>query len=294
MRSKQILMPFLTLLWIQGWVAPAFCSEKEIAQDLISFRSKSLAEKLEHWSRRWLGTPYRRDPLGEGQNSLIDRDPLTRFDAFDCTTWVETVVSLSLSQSFDEFQKTLLRMRYHDADPRFEARNHFIGLEWIPHQIEQGWMTTVIPPREHELQVRTFVDRSNWFRTLAAKASNARTRKALEQLSTTAQSEFETLVGFSISASHPHPAIPTPAVVTLISPHWKTREQIGTDLSISHQGLLLQSPQGLVFRHASRETKIVTELPWKNYLRTMRRIKHVRGFHFLHIHEPHRSSTEAR
>ena len=39
----------------------------------------------------FLGAPYMNSPLGE--DVAPDSDPLIRFDAFDCTTFVETVLA---------------------------------------------------------------------------------------------------------------------------------------------------------------------------------------------------------
>src|SRR5690606_32543867 len=55
----------------------------------------SLPERVDKLSSIFLGSDYVGDPLGEGESGVYDRDPLYRFDAFDCTTYVETVLALS-------------------------------------------------------------------------------------------------------------------------------------------------------------------------------------------------------
>ena len=40
---------------------------------------------------KYIGVRYATDPLGEMKSP--DADPLIRFDAFDCTTFVETVLA---------------------------------------------------------------------------------------------------------------------------------------------------------------------------------------------------------
>ena len=72
---------------------------------------------------KYLGTQYIRDPLGE--QKLPDTDPLVRFDAFDCTTFVETVLA-------DGDVEKLNKIRYKDGEVDFLNRNHFIEYNPIP------------------------------------------------------------------------------------------------------------------------------------------------------------------
>ena len=50
---------------------------------------------MERASRAFLGLPYLNDAAGEGQG--IDTDPPSRYDAFDCLTFVEEVLALTLA-----------------------------------------------------------------------------------------------------------------------------------------------------------------------------------------------------
>ena len=54
-----------------------------------------LAERIDAISEAMLERPYIADPLGEGEGT--DADPLVRYDAFDCLTFVEEVLALSLA-----------------------------------------------------------------------------------------------------------------------------------------------------------------------------------------------------
>ena len=70
----------------------------------------------------FLGTRYINSPLGEG--CAPDSDPLIRFDAFDCTTFVETVIA-------NGDIETLNQIRYKDGQIGFLNRNHFIESDWL-------------------------------------------------------------------------------------------------------------------------------------------------------------------
>ena len=70
----------------------------------------------------FLGARYINSPLGEG--CAPDSDPLIRFDAFDCTTFVETVMA-------NGDIETLNQIRDKDGKIGFLNRNHFIESDWL-------------------------------------------------------------------------------------------------------------------------------------------------------------------
>src|SRR4051794_15807463 len=71
-----------------------------------------LAARIEAVSERFLGTPYKLGPLGEGPDGEFDRDPLARYDQFDCTTLVETTLALALESDLTAAERTLQKIRY--------------------------------------------------------------------------------------------------------------------------------------------------------------------------------------
>ena len=73
---------------------------------------------------KYLGATYAIDPLGEGVNSIPDSDPLIRFDAFDCQTFVETALA-------DDDLEQLNKIRYNDGKIGFINRNHFFIPDWL-------------------------------------------------------------------------------------------------------------------------------------------------------------------
>ena len=75
----------------------------------------------------YLGAPYVLDPLGEG--IAPDTDPTIRFDAFDCTTFVETALA---NGDIDKLNK----IRYKDGKIDFLNRNHFIETDWLPNNAD--------------------------------------------------------------------------------------------------------------------------------------------------------------
>ena len=80
----------------------------------------------------YVGKKYTADPLGE--EKFPDLDPLIRFDAFDCMTFVET------SLAGGDLDK-LTKIRYKNGDIDFLNRNHFTETDWLENNkdiIENG------------------------------------------------------------------------------------------------------------------------------------------------------------
>lgn len=91
-------------------------------------------DRLKSISKRFVGRPYLRSPLGEGWG--IDEDPTIRFDAFDCTTYVETVLALAISLSPSSQLNNLNRIRYVGGRVEYQARRHLPEFQWLPGLIE--------------------------------------------------------------------------------------------------------------------------------------------------------------
>ena len=114
------------------------------------FRPPTLPEMAERMARRpaelparlafvtapLVGAPYVLSPLGEGHGA--DPDPRLRFDAFDCTTFVETALALALAPGPSDLLPTLDVLRYRDGSPGFLARRHFPEAEWLPELTQLG------------------------------------------------------------------------------------------------------------------------------------------------------------
>jgi len=112
-------------------------AEERQTQLADSTTSSSLAGRLVRMSEGFLGTPYLASPLGEGSGK--DPDPLIRFDAVDCLTFVEESIALALGRSSDEVERLLTEIRYFNR-PIFSERNHLMEAQWIPHNIRKGFL----------------------------------------------------------------------------------------------------------------------------------------------------------
>jgi hypothetical protein len=111
--------------------------------DRVAHKHGTLAERVVEVTDEFLGAPYVLSPLGEGPGASPDADPLMRFDAFDCTTFVETSMALALAKDLDEARLLLEVIRYRDAKVDYLARRHFPEAEWIPELVKLGFLKDI-------------------------------------------------------------------------------------------------------------------------------------------------------
>jgi hypothetical protein len=97
-----------------------------------SRRHVDFLSRLEIYSTRAIGTPYRWFPLGEGPQGKYDRGPLVDFAHVDCLTFCEQILALTLAQDYTEMFARLQRLRYHNGEIDIRARNHFTLADWLP------------------------------------------------------------------------------------------------------------------------------------------------------------------
>jgi hypothetical protein len=87
-----------------------------------------------------LGTPYEKEPLGEGQ--APHPRPRLRLDFMDCQTFVETAMALGQADDEAELRAALDDLRYGGA-PEYAQRNHFMMSQWVPRNAARGYLKEV-------------------------------------------------------------------------------------------------------------------------------------------------------
>ena len=144
--------------------------------------ARSINSPVEIAADRYIGVPYVLDPLGEGSGAPYDSDPIRRTDAFDCLTFVETV--LADSRDID-----LQKIRYDDSLltprsflPDWFARNHWTENQWIPN----AERLNLIRPIEFNESVGSHatVDLKEWYREKIPVPANAGDREQMEEAGT--------------------------------------------------------------------------------------------------------------
>ena len=109
---------------------------EELQQIARETRGQPLGERMMAVSQPLMGRPYQIDAAGEGV--APDLDPPARYDVFDCLTFVEEVLALTMGP--DPLSAPTIRqaLRYRDGVPRYENRNHFMLEEWVPNNVAKG------------------------------------------------------------------------------------------------------------------------------------------------------------
>jgi hypothetical protein len=101
-------------------------------------------KKLRHAIERFMGKPYVLGACGEGEQGRYDQHPLYREDAFDCLTYVNSVLALALSESPDTVVSKLLLINYTSDEISYFSRCHFMLSDWLPNNMRAGrlaWIT---------------------------------------------------------------------------------------------------------------------------------------------------------
>ena len=127
------------MLVAAAWTAPSHDAVARAQHESKS--SASLDARIVVVTEPLLGAPYRLSPLGEGTG--VDPDPRIRYDAFDCTTSVETSMALALANDLDETARLLDVIRYRSGHPDYLDRRHFPEAEWIPELVQLGFLRDI-------------------------------------------------------------------------------------------------------------------------------------------------------
>ena len=208
------------------------------------------------FSRTYVGTRYLNDPLGE--EKLPDKDPLIRFDAFDCTTFVETVLA---GGDVDK----LTDIRYKNGKVDFLNRNHFIETDWLQNNSD---LVENVSNAYGRVSVRTVtIDKQNWLKAV---------HKIYEDVSPVTI-ELEYISYDDLKRIDNKETL----IVLFIAGKSEKSDKIGTDLAVVHMGLLL--PGGVILRHASSKYGYVVDTDFYDYVAQRAKSKNNIGIMLVRI-----------
>ncbi len=237
-----------------------------------------LGHRIDLISETYLGLPYLTDPLGE--NKGYDKDPLYRFDGFDCTTYVETVIAEALATSEEDFKENMNEIRYRNAQVDFVTRNHFTSIDWIHNNRRNGILVDVtkILFKNHYKISETVINKSAWF-------------KMVHKMDYKSRSKVSKLAYLPLAEVTPEllSKIKSGSIINIVRPNWLPKDKdginkTGTELDISHQGFAIWKDDGILYyRNASSTAKMVTDEPLDKYLKRMKSIKSIGGINVLEV-----------
>ncbi|MBA2657704.1 MAG: DUF1460 domain-containing protein [Tatlockia sp.] len=264
---------------------------QSLYQKLEKSSTLTMAKRIENFSAEFIGKPYLLGALGEGSEARFDQYPQYRTDAFDCDTYVTTVLALALAANKQGFQHCLAKIRYKNGNIDFLSRNHFISMDWNPNNQNQHFIkdiTSSIKNRNNQSIVKialALIDKPSWYqrfsqqkvRLQAANETEQNLRLVeLKQRGTQLQKRQVSIPYIPLSALFNHKAhpdlfifaqIPHAAIIEIVRPNWNLREIIGTNLNVSHLGFAIWKNNTLFFRQASSQYGKVIDVPLIPYLK---------------------------
>ena len=197
----------------------------------------SAGSRIEILSRHFLGHPYETNLLiGSAETPEVFTVSL---DAFDCVTYIETILALSLASNADEFKKWLRNIRYRGGHIAWEDRNHYMT-GWIRSNVRAGAVRWLSLPDVHvSVKERTL--------NVVPGLRPVRARFA---------------------------CVPKPAISRL-APHLETGDLIffastRKHLDVFHCGIVIRDHEKLLVRHASRSRGSVVEQTLDDFLKANR------------------------
>ncbi len=221
-------------------------TEMEREAAIRQLASEPLPGRLLEASEKFLGTPYTTSPLGEGQGK--DADPLIRFDAVDCLTFVEETMAISFANEPREVEPILIDLRYA-REVAFDDRNHLMEAQWLPHNLAKGFVRDVT--RRYGGDSTEVVHKTLTPTTWASRSSRALGLSPNRQPVGTFDLPIIPIDRVSAVAKR----IPSGTILAVVRenrPYKPTR--------ISHVGFVLHRGQKTYLRHATlRAAKVVDE-----------------------------------
>jgi len=197
----------------------------------------SAGSRIEILSRHFLGQPYQINPLiGSAETPEVFTASL---DGFDCVTYIETILALSLASNAGEFQEWLRKIRYENGRIAWERRNHYMT-GWIRSNVRAGSVRRLSLPEVRSIEKKRTLDSVPGLapvRTRFACVPKAAIKRLVRHV------ETGDLVFFASTRKH---------------------------LDVFHCGILVRNGGRVSVRHASRSRGGVVEQELDDFLKANR------------------------
>ncbi len=258
-------------------------------EEMTTSPSHKISERIIPLSEPLLGLPYVDGGLGEGLNGQFDRDPLSRFDLFDCTTFVETVLAGAMSYSPSEFERNLIKLRYQHGNVDFITRNHFASADWIPNNQWALRDITQDIALDHTAFAETLIDKPAWYQAmqqdrlqgLPDSIDKTAQLKALHEAGKNLPKIYVRTPYVPLTALNQPEVldrIPSGSVISMVRPNYDVSQWIGTHLNITHQAFAIRKQGKLFLRHASLRYKKVVDEGFVEYFSQYDETSTLKGF----------------
>lgn len=305
------LKNFTTICFTLVSLMPTFLLAATVSQQAFddqvktlyqNISAKKMSARINAISARFSGKPYVLGALGEGSEGRFDQFPLYRMDAFDCETYVTTVLALALADNkASGFKRCLRKLRYKNAIPEYILRNHFTSLDWNQNNQKQGFLkdiTTEIRDKDDRPVVNiasALIDKPSWYQHHTLKnirllnSNEQEQEKRLLELKkrgsslgkTVANIPYIPLTALFDEQGNANTAlfsqIPDAAIVEIVRPNWDLTKVAGTHLNVSHLGFVFWKNGEAVFRQASSTEGKIVDVSLVDYLKATRSSPTIKG-----------------
>ena len=243
--------------------------------------------RIAFWSDLLLNSPAASARLRtlSAQRSIEDVAPLVP-EKYDCTTFVETVLSLARSQRPEHFFDELLRVRYRDGQGRFSSRNHFPDADWLPNNLQNGILEDVtdriaMSTSVSSKTVAKLIKKREWITSQVGRHKVERTLASIgSEVWQDVRAEVKYLPIQNVRGFMAR--IPNGTVANVVNEDTPARLVL-----ITHQGFVLQRDGKTYFRHANPGGQIRTDLLTEYVRRATARSggKSIVGLNFVQVRE---------
>ena len=202
--------------------------------------------RLEAISRRYLGTPYRLDCLGEGCQP--DADPRFSRKYADCQTLLEQVFAEALAPYAGGLDAAGRLIRYHGGRVRIEDRYHYCLPDWL----NNPWPARDITAEVGGVQLQSLRRRIDRPTLLTARGADVRLSPTPAEVVNTSYIPLASIP--TVAARIPNGTIAA----------WVSRKPV---VVAGHLGLLFRKNGVVVLRHASQRKKRVIDQPLLDFVK---------------------------
>jgi len=311
--KKIILYQYAILITAFCAIIHASPSQQNADEAIISLlhnnTPSNMQTRLSNFSQAFLGRPYLIGALGEGENGQYNQLPLYRVDVFDCETYIDTVLALTIAQDFTAFKQLINHIRYKDSQVDFLSRNRFVSVDWNNNNQRAGFIKDIthsIQNEQHQpivLFTHTLINKPSWYQHMNSQAiqipnlSEVEKEKRLASLKQKGQHItplISTLPYIPLSALFTQEGkprneifaqIPNGSIIEIVRPQWDKRKEIGTYLDISHMGFVFWVNGELIFRQASSLQHKIIDVPLIDYLQSARAIPTIKGINIQVVND---------
>lgn len=224
----------------------------------------NIYSRIEFYSSLFLGVDYYLGPLGEGEDSDIDNDPIYDFKRVDCVTFCEQTIALSISKkNLDEFLENLIKIRYNHGNISFIERNHFTSIDWIPNN--NMICTDITSSFPYLDTIIKNIDKKRFFNSFGVYSNENIIEYICEYIPENYISDFDSLFNSG-------------DIIMIVT----TKPEV----AIAHWGFYIENfNEPSVFRHASMSNKKVVDLPWINFINYLKRKQDFIGIKVVRVYE---------